>query len=157
MRVHTYKECSQVFPDCLSSDIRVLYTTMFCTIVAPWVSRNSCTRWVLGSLSHTHKSSLLIGQYLPLKIELGTICYTLWCHFLWPHRVQMSANPGFKVIASNSDITTNRTLKTVLWDKDWSWYFMTDHHRASCSATCPFVYFLALSICVSVPCVSKCH
>ncbi len=31
----------------------------------PWVSRNSCTRWVPGSCRHTHKCPLLIGQYLP--------------------------------------------------------------------------------------------
>ncbi len=28
---------------------------------SPWVSRNSCTRWVPGSCSHTYKCSLLIG------------------------------------------------------------------------------------------------
>ena len=29
------------------------------------MSRNSCTRWVPGTCSHTHKCSLLICQYLP--------------------------------------------------------------------------------------------
>ncbi len=31
----------------------------------PWVSRNSCTRLVPGSCSHTSKCSMLIGQYMP--------------------------------------------------------------------------------------------
>ncbi len=31
--------------------------------ISPWVSRNSCTRWVPGSWSHTSKCLLLIGQY----------------------------------------------------------------------------------------------
>ncbi len=35
------------------------------TAIPPWVSRNSCTRWVPGSCRHTHKCSLLIDQYLP--------------------------------------------------------------------------------------------
>ncbi len=51
----------------LKIDVRTVshYHHNLFTLITPWVSRNSGTRWVPRSCNHTYKCLLLIGQYLP--------------------------------------------------------------------------------------------
>ncbi len=55
-------------------------------LISPWVSRNSCTCWVPGSCSHTHKCSLYILLSMGLLSE--RIIPHLWHHDITSHPIQ---------------------------------------------------------------------